>query len=309
MPLLLSLQYIFIHCGTNNIGHNDPEAISDGLINPVQVIEKKYKDVKIIISSLLPRDKTKSQKHSLVIATNIYLKEACNVNSFSFVELGSGWIVGSSLNMLLFKNDHLHLTKFGYEKLSLLFVSQLNSVLEKTHETPQEPHLAYSYKSAISFTLNKEEFPPLLSVYSPMGSFTDTAKSCVLVRKSSDKSIFPISQLNIRNSVTVSPNVIRSLRLNTHKQPSHANIRKPSCSVTKLSHLKARNSAHQKLHHDCGVDTKNILTSHLRYKSNHLWWKYHVKKILIFSSYLCEFLLLLIFLTNNFDFVEWNIVE
>ena len=303
MPLLLSLQYIFIHCGTNNIGHNDPEAISDGLINPVQVIEKKYKDVKIIISSLLPRDKTKSQKHSLVIATNIYLKEACNVNSFSFVELGSGWIVGSSLNMLLFKNDHLHLTKFGYEKLSLLFVSQLNSVLEKTHGTPQEPHLAYSYKSAISFTLNKEEFPPLLSVYSPMGSFTDTAKSCVLVRKSSDKSIFPISQLNIRNSVTVSPNVIRSLRLNTHKQPSHANIRKPSRSVTKLSHLKARNSAHQKLHHDRGVDTKNVSANHLRYKSNHLWWKYHVKKNLIFSSYLCEFLLLLIFLSNNFDFI------
>ena len=56
--------------------------------------------------------------------------------------MDSGWIVGSSLNMLLFKNDHLHLTKFGYEKLSLLFVSQLKSVLEKTHESPQEPHIA-----------------------------------------------------------------------------------------------------------------------------------------------------------------------
>ena len=135
---------IFIHCGTNNIGHNDPEVISDGLINLARVIKKKYKDVKIIISSLLPRDKANSQKRSLVIATNIYLKEACNVNSFSFVELDSGWIVGNSRNMLLFKNDHPHLTKFGYEKLSLLFVSQLKSVLEKNHETPQEPHLAYS---------------------------------------------------------------------------------------------------------------------------------------------------------------------
>ena len=139
-----------------------------------------------------------------------------------------------------------------------------------------------------------------------MGSFTDTAKSSVRVRKGFDKSIFLISQLNIHNSVssqksntrtkipvkfdktrptfksseipskvyldtvnrvlrkdvlkprsiatcnltlkaakiphvkldirklsnnqspTVSPNVIRSLRLNTHNQPSHANIRKPS---------------------------------------------------------------------------------
>ena len=33
MSLPPSLQYIFIHCGTNNIGHNDPEVISDGLIN------------------------------------------------------------------------------------------------------------------------------------------------------------------------------------------------------------------------------------------------------------------------------------
>ena len=159
MSLPPSLQYIFIHCGTNNIGHNDPEVISDGLINLARVIKKKYKDVKITISSLLPRDKVNSQKRSLVIATNIYLKEACNSNSFIFVELDSGWIVGSSLNMLLFKNDHLHLTKLGYEKLSLLFVCQLNSVLE----SPQEPHLTYSYKSAISFTLNKEESPPLLS--------------------------------------------------------------------------------------------------------------------------------------------------
>ena len=87
-----------------------------------RVIKKKYKDVKIKISSLLTRDKANSQKRSLVIATNIYLKESFNVNSFSFVELGSGWIVGSSLNTLLLKNGHLHLTKFGYGKLSLLFL-------------------------------------------------------------------------------------------------------------------------------------------------------------------------------------------
>ena len=90
MSLSPSLQYIFIHCGTNNIGHNDPEVISNGLINLARVIKKKCKDVKTIISSLLPSGKANSQKHSLVIATNIYLKEACNVKAFSFVELDSG---------------------------------------------------------------------------------------------------------------------------------------------------------------------------------------------------------------------------
>ena len=40
-----------------------------------------------------------------------------------------------------------------------------------------------------------------------MGSFTDTAKSSV--RKSSDKSIFPISQRNIHNSVSSQKSNIR----------------------------------------------------------------------------------------------------
>ena len=82
---------------------------------------------------------------------------------------------------------------------------------------------------------------------------------------------------NIQLSI-VSANVIGSLHLNTHKQRSSANIRKPSRSVTKLSHLKDPNISHQKLHHYGGLDTKNILANHLRNKSNHLWWKHHVKK-------------------------------
>ena len=73
--------------------------------------------------------------------------------------------------------------------------------MERTYETPQEPEYDYSYKWAISFTLNKKEFPPLLSVYSPMGSFTDSVKSSVRVQKSSEKTAFPISQPNIHDSV------------------------------------------------------------------------------------------------------------
>ena len=76
---------------------------------------------------------------------------------------------------------------------------------------------------------------------------------------------------------TVSPNIIGYLRLKTHK-PSPPNILKPPRSVTNSSHLMARNSAHQKLHHDCGADTENVSANHFCYKSNHLWGKYHVKK-------------------------------
>ena len=95
-------------------------------------------------------------------------KKAYNENLFSFVKLDSEWIVGSFLNMFLFKRDDFHLTKFGYEKISLLFVKQFNSVLRKTQEALEEPQHDYSYKLAIFFTLNKEEFPSLLFIYNAL---------------------------------------------------------------------------------------------------------------------------------------------
>ena len=88
-----SLQYIVIHCGTNNIWHYDLEVISDGLINLAHLIKKKYKCLEIIIKSLLLRDKTNLWKSALAIATNVYLKEACNNSSFNFVELDTGWMM------------------------------------------------------------------------------------------------------------------------------------------------------------------------------------------------------------------------
>ena len=68
MSFPLSLQYIIIYCGTNNIGHNNPQVILDGLINLAWVIKKKYKDRKLIINSVLPRNDSSSQKIALVIA-------------------------------------------------------------------------------------------------------------------------------------------------------------------------------------------------------------------------------------------------
>ena len=98
---------------------------------------------------------------------------------------------------------------------------------------------------------------------------------------------------------TLRPNVIGTSCLNTQKQPSPTNICKPSRSVTKLSHLKGRKSAYQKLRHDRAVDSNNVLANHMCYKCNHLWWKYDVKKCLSMSVYvdvyLCELLLLPIF--------------
>ena len=62
MSLPPSLQYIIVQCGTNNIGNNNPEVFSDGFINLARAKKKKYKSIKVIISSLLPKDKAKLTK-------------------------------------------------------------------------------------------------------------------------------------------------------------------------------------------------------------------------------------------------------
>ena len=74
---------------------------------------------------------------------------------------------------------------------------------------------------------------------------------------------------NLTHKVTKISHVKLDIRKPFNNQ-SPANLRKPSSSVTKLSHLKACNSAHQKLHHDRGVDTNNVSANHLRYKTNQL---------------------------------------
>ena len=66
------LQYIFIHCGTNNIGHNDAGVISDGLINLARVIKKRYKDIKSLIV-LFCQGRKPTHKNVLLPLPQIYI--------------------------------------------------------------------------------------------------------------------------------------------------------------------------------------------------------------------------------------------
>ena len=74
MTLPASVEYVIIHCGTNNLGHNSPLKIAEGLINIACILKKNYKDLHISVSCLLPRDDEKSLKRSLLYLVNCYLK-------------------------------------------------------------------------------------------------------------------------------------------------------------------------------------------------------------------------------------------
>ena len=56
MSLPKSLEYVIVHCGTNNLGHNSPKNIAEGLINIAYTLKKNHQNLQIFISCLLPRD-------------------------------------------------------------------------------------------------------------------------------------------------------------------------------------------------------------------------------------------------------------
>ena len=77
MTLPASVEYVIIHCSTNNLGHNSPLKIAEGSRNITCILKKNYKNLHILVSCLLPRDDEKSVNRSLLYALNCYLREFC----------------------------------------------------------------------------------------------------------------------------------------------------------------------------------------------------------------------------------------
>ena len=85
MTLPASVECVIMHCGTNNLGHNSPLKIAEGLIHIACILKKNYKNLHIFVSCLLPRDDEKLLKRSLLYAVNCYLKKFCT-NQFDYID-------------------------------------------------------------------------------------------------------------------------------------------------------------------------------------------------------------------------------
>ena len=155
MTLPASVEYVIIHCGTNNLGHNSP-------LQQSYLLKKNYKNLHIFVSCLLPRDDEKSVKRSLLYAVNCYLKELCT-NQFHYIDLDSGWTLNNHLNTELFRSDNIHLKRKRYEKLSKLFIGEIESL----QITVQRQNLKSSrnYTETVSFSRVDNQFPPLVNLY------------------------------------------------------------------------------------------------------------------------------------------------
>ena len=123
------VKYVVIHCGTNNIGHDAPKEIANGVFSIGLTYKEKRPDVKVLITGLLPRDEGWSFRRDLLIETNVYLKKLCSSDDapdFYYMPPPSAFSQDDgTVDKELYYDDLLHLSEAGnnafgkaiYEKL------------------------------------------------------------------------------------------------------------------------------------------------------------------------------------------------
>ena len=148
MTFPTSVEYVIIHCGTNNLVHNSSLKIAEGLLNITCMLKKNYENLHIFVSCLLPRDDETSVNRAVLYGVNSYLKEFCT-NEFHYIELDSCWTLNYHLNAELFRNNNLHLNITGYEKLSKVFIGK---------KSPFKLHFAVRIQKHQETTLKQYHF-------------------------------------------------------------------------------------------------------------------------------------------------------
>ena len=72
-----SIRSVVMHCGTNNIDTSSSDKISVGVVTIARSIFRRYPNIEIIVSSLLPRDIHWSARRVKINETNDYLRDYC----------------------------------------------------------------------------------------------------------------------------------------------------------------------------------------------------------------------------------------
>ncbi|XP_065674481.1 platelet-activating factor acetylhydrolase IB subunit alpha1 [Hydra vulgaris] len=132
LTLSQAIKYIVIHCGTNNLDHDNSQDIANGIISIGLVFQEFNPNIKIIVTGLLPRDSFSSSfRREKILQTNKRLKKLCKnkLNNFFYMKQDVDWTLeDGDLNVELYYSDCLHLVETGNNKLAISIVSILNKV-------------------------------------------------------------------------------------------------------------------------------------------------------------------------------------
>ena len=72
-----SIRSVVIYCGTNNIDTSISDKISVGVVTIARSTYRRYPNIEVIVSGLLPRDIHWSTRRITINKTNDYLRDYC----------------------------------------------------------------------------------------------------------------------------------------------------------------------------------------------------------------------------------------
>lgn len=104
---------ILVMIGTNNVGINTEQEITDGLQFLLTQIRVRKPGAEIIMAGILPRKNAEKKVDSI----NSRIKEMALKNRFKYVDFSKAFLKDGKLNSSLFLADGLHPGKEGYEVL------------------------------------------------------------------------------------------------------------------------------------------------------------------------------------------------
>ena len=153
-----SLRNVIILCGTNNLYHDSPEDIANGLIKIASCFKQGNNAINVFICHILPRDGTSLINRQLIKETNNILKSSCSVNHINFIDQDENWIqMNGFLKPDLFYSDKLHLV----EKGNLILAKSIYISVRSYCESRNNYQLIKTYKYVTIFSLNNADFPTL----------------------------------------------------------------------------------------------------------------------------------------------------
>ena len=105
---------IFLMIGTNE--NANPDVVIPNITSIIEIIKRDSPNTEIYIQSILPTRRNNDEKKNINIeTTNQLLKELCNDNSITYIDLWSNFIEpGTNRMNPAFSNDGLHLLASGY---------------------------------------------------------------------------------------------------------------------------------------------------------------------------------------------------
>ena len=126
-----TLTHAVIHCGTNNIDHDLPVNIANGIMAIELSLQEKCPDLKVIITGLIPRDLNWSKRRRNIKETNTYLEQYCKekYKDFYYMKQDADWVLDDQrFNEKYYYSGRLHSIKTGNEKFwkeIIKFLSEL----------------------------------------------------------------------------------------------------------------------------------------------------------------------------------------